>query len=420
MQGIEPLSLALLVIFFLLSAFFSGTEAAFLASQRYRLRHLATNGSASAQMVERMMERPERFLSTVLVGNNLFNTAAAALATAIAVSLVKEEQTAIIGATIVTTVVLLLVGEITPKTIAVRHAERLMVLVARPFLVISFILAPVSVVFGWFAGLVAGTVGGTRRSVTSVEELRSLVTTGVEEGTFEQREAELVRKVFRFGGRMVREVMTPRTEIAWVRSGATFSEFLRIYNEHAHSHFPIYGEEPDEVVGVLSIKDVFRNQANDSLTANSSVTEMQRTAYFVPETKRMAELLEELRAHRTRLALVVDEFGGIAGLVTLSRVVEELVGKVEDPDESSAFQAVDERTVVVDGLLHIDDLAEQLGIELPDGDGQYETVAGFLLNQLGHIPQEGELVLYGSYRLTVKQMDGPRIDEILIQSEYSQ
>ena len=418
MQGIEPLSLGLLAVFFLLSAFFSGTEAAFLATQRHRLRNLAANGSASARTAERMMERPERFLSTVLVGNNLFNTAAAALATAIAVSLIQDSRVAVVGATIATTVILLLVGEITPKTVALRHAERTLMIVMRPFQIVSIVLLPISIAFAWFATLVARIMGGTRRSIISVDELRTLVTAGVEEGTVEEQEAELVRKVFRFGDRMVREVMTPRSEITWVKNGTTVSEFLEVYHEHSHSHFPVYGEEPDEVVGVLSIKDVLRSQAQEAFTLNNSVTETQRTAYFVPETKRIAELLEELRARRVRLALVVDEFGGIAGLVTLSRVVEELVGRVEEPDEPSAYQELDERTVMVDGLLSIDELAEQLHIELPEGDGQYETVAGFLLDQLGHIPQEGEQVSYGQYRLTVKRMHGPRIEEILIQSEF--
>jgi putative hemolysin len=411
------ISLVLLVVCILFSAFFSGTEAAFLATRRYRLRHLAESGSASAAIAERMLERPERFLSTVLVGNNLVNTAAAALATAITTALLDADGAAVLIATLATTALLLLFGEITPKTIAARHAERSMVIVARPFRLLSLVLTPIAMAFAWFASSVARLSGGARRAVVSVEELRTLVTTGVEEGTVEEQEAELVKKVFRFGDRMVREVMTPRTEIAWVQAGTTFKEFLEVYAEHSHSHFPIYGEGTDEVIGVLSIKDVLRSLSSNSLLLNSSVTEVQRPAYFVPETKRLADLVEEMRTRRTQIALVVDEFGGISGLVTFRRVVEELVGRVEEPDEPESYQSLDERTVIVDGLIHIEELAERLHIHLPPGDGQYETVAGFILAELGHIPQEGEQVVHEQYRITVQKMHGPRIDEVMIQTE---
>ena len=162
-----------------------------------------------------------------------------------------------------------------------------------------------------------------------------------------------------------------------------------------------------------------RNQSEGKLDITSSVTEANRVAYFVPETKKIDELLEELRTRRHRLALVIDEFGDVSGLVTLSRVVEELVGRVDEPGEPSPYLAVDERTVVVDGSLHIGELVERLNIALPEGDGQYETVAGFMLTEFEHIPTEGELIIHDQYRLTVKTMNGPRIDEVLIQSEYS-
>lgn len=416
---IDPMTFnfVLLGICLVFSAFFSGTEAAFLASQHHRLRHLAASGSASAQIVEKMVDRPERFLSTVLVGNNIVNTAAAAITTAIAVSVISNPEIAVLSATAVTTLALLIFGELTPKTVAARHAERSMLVLARPFRVVAFILTPLTIAFGAFAALIAHMVGGSRRSVVSVEELQTLVRTGVEEGSVEEQEAELVRKVFRFGDRMVREVMTPRTEIAWVKAGTTFQEFLGHYGGAAHSRFPVFADEQDQVVGILSIKDILRGQASGVLSPNSSVTTTLRPAYFVPETKRIADLLEELREQRTQVALVVDEFGSIAGLVTLRRLVEELVGRVEEPGEETTFQELDERTVIVDGSLRIEELREQLDILLPSGEGRYETVAGFILEQLGHVPQAGEEVQHGTYRLTVEKMQGPRIDRVVIRTE---
>ena len=418
MQEIQPINIVLLTVFILFSAFFSGTEAAFLSSQRHRLRQLSTNGSKGAALAEKLLDQPERFLSTVLVGNNLFNTAAAALTTALAASIIGTSNAVIFG-TIVTTIILLIVGEITPKTLGSRHSEKILTIVARPFRFILIILTPISLAFTWFSELLSKISGGKKQTVSGTEELTSLVNVGVEEGTVEQQEAELVRKAFLFGDRMVREIMTPRNEIVWIKAGTNFKEFLEIYAGNSYSHFPIQGQNDDEIIGVLRIKDVMRNQSEGKLEVTSSVTEANRVAYFVPETKKIDELLEELRTRRHRLALVIDEFGDVSGLVTLSRVVEELVGRVDEPGEPSPYLAVDERTVVVDGSLHIGELVERLNIALPEGDGQYETVAGFMLTEFEHIPTEGELIIHDQYRLTVKTMNGPRIDEVLIQSEYS-
>ena len=244
MQEVQTISLVLLAIFFLLSAIFSGTEAAFLAAQRHRLRNRAEAGSSSAAIAERMKEEPERFLSTLLVGNNLFNTAAAALATTIAVAVVDNSEQAILIATVVMTIALLVISEITPKTIGARHAERVMVFVARPFSVLTLVLTPVAITFSMFAGLVGRATRGNRHTLVDLSELSTLVRTGVEEGTVEEREAQLVQKVFEFGDHMVREIMTPRTEIVWVRNGTTLAEFLDVYAQHTPFPFPHCGGGP--------------------------------------------------------------------------------------------------------------------------------------------------------------------------------
>jgi putative hemolysin len=418
MQNVEPFSIAILGACLLFSAFFSGTEAAFLATQRHRLRHLAATGSASAATVERLMERPEKFLSTVLVGNNFFNTAAAALATTISVSVFgTSNASAVLWATGTVTIALLVIGEITPKTVASRHAERTIVFAVHPFRLLSLLLAPVAFIFNLYATGVARVVGRSSGGPTTADELQTLVTTGVEAGTVEEHEAELVQNVFRFGDRMVREIMTPRSEIAWIKAGTTFSEFLTTYAEQAHSRFPVFDNDPDQGIGFVSIKDVLRSQAAGDLLMNSSITSSLREAHYVPETKRISDLLQEMRADRSPVSLVVDEFGGIAGLVTLRRLVEEVVGRVEEEGERTIFQELDERTAQVDGFMNIEDLNEQLDISLPDGGTDYETVAGFIMTRLGHIPTEDETVEYGRYTLTIARMNGSRIEEVLIRSE---
>ncbi len=420
MEGVETISLVLLGLSLLFSAIFSGTEAAFLSAERHRLRRRAEAGSTGARMAERMKERPERFLTTLLVGNNLTNTAAAAIATSIALTLLDNAEQGLLVATVITTVALLVVAEIMPKTIGARHAERVMMFMARPFRLLTFILAPVAILFTMFAAFVAWATGGRRSALVDVQELGSLVRTGVEQGTVEAREAQMVQKVFQFGDRMVREIMTPRTEVVWVRNGTTLAEFLETYARHSHSHFPVQAEDPDGVAGILAIKNVLHKHATGQLTMNSSVTTDLRETHFVPETKRIDDLMEEMREYRSRMVMVVDEFGEISGLVTLSRAIQLIVGRVDDPGEPQAFRAVDERTVRVDGIMHIDELAEQLNIHLPDGDGEYETIAGFVLKQMGRIPEEGESILYGTYLITVAHVQGARIDEVTVRTEDGQ
>ncbi len=417
MQEVEAISLALLGLSFLLSAIFSGTEAAFLASQAHRLRYRAEGGSRGARIAMRMKEQPERFLSTLLVGNNLANTAAAAIATSIALTLLENSEQGLVAATVLTTIGLLIVAEITPKTIGARHAERVMVFVAPSFRLLSFVFAPITFGFTMFAAFIAWITRGTRRAVVDVQELSTMVRTGVEQGAVEEREAQLVQKVFQFGDRMVRDIMTSRTEIIWVRNGTTLAEFLEIYAQHTHSHFPVRADEPDGVAGILSIKSVLHKHALGELTMNSSVTTDLRERHYVPETKAIDDLMDEMQEHRSRMVMVVDEFGDISGLVTLSRAIELIVGRVDDPGEPQAFQAVDERTVRVDGVMHIDELAERLNIHLPDGDGEYETIAGFVLKQLGRIPEEGEAIRHGPYEVTVAQIQGARIDEVTVRTE---
>ena len=417
MQEVETISLVLLGLSFLFSAIFSGTEAAFLASQPHRLRSKADSGSRGARVALGLKERPERFLSTLLVGNNLTNTAAAAIATTIALTLLENSEQGLVAATVITTIALLVFAEITPKTIGARHAEIVMRIVAPPFKLFSIIFAPVTILFSMFAGFVAWLTGGTRRAVVDAQEFRAMIRTGVEQGTVEEREAQMVQKVFQFGDRMVREIMTPRTEIIWVRNGTTLAEFLETYAEHSHSHFPVQGDDREGVDGILSIKSVLRKHAMGELTMNSSVTTDLREIHFVPETKMIDDLMDEMRGHRSRMVMVVDEFGDISGLVTLSRAIELIIGRVDDPGDPQAFQAVDERTVRVDGIMHIDELAEQLNIHLPDGDGEYETIAGFVLKQLGRIPEEGEALVHGPYEITVAQIQGARIDEVTVRTE---
>jgi putative hemolysin len=417
MSGIETLYLALLIICLLLSAFFSSSETAFISLQRFRLEHMVNNKVTGARRVARMLEKPERLLSTILLSNNFVNTAAAALGTALAISLWPEHG--IIIATVVVTVMLLVFSETTPKTIATRHSERLSLLFARPIGVISWVLTPFVVALSWIASGVSKLFGGEslHRSLVGEEEIRTMISVGHKEGTVEEDEAEMLHKVFEFGNRPVREVIVPRTEVVWVGKGIKLADFLEIYAGSPLSRFPVYEDNTDNVVGILSVKDVLMALAKGSVSGESSIDEMIRPAYFTPETKRVSELFAEMRDKNYRMAVVVDEYGGTAGVVSLSRLVEEIVGPVGDElaEAEKEYEAIDEYTFQVDGGMRIEEANEEMKLGLPEGD--YETVAGFIFDLLGHIPDQGQKLKYKDLRIVIKEMRGLKIEKIRVSKE---
>ncbi len=417
-MSVETLYLVFLVICLLLSAFFSSSETAFIALQRFRLQHMVDTKVKGAQRVTRLVERPERLLSTILLGNNFVNVAAAALATVLAVSVWGQEQGVLI-ATIGLTIVLLVFSETTPKTLATRHAEKLSLFYARPIAAMAWIFTPFVAVLSWIASGVTRLVGGTplHRSLVSEEEIRSMITVGHKEGLVEEEEAEMLHKVFEFGDRQVSEAIVPRPEVVSVEKGTTLADFLAIYAESPMSRFPVYEENMDNVVGILSVKDVLMALAKGAITHEDTIDDLIRPAYFTPETKRIGELFTEMRDKNYRMCVVVDEYGGTAGVVSLSRLMEEIVGPVGDElaEAEKEYEPINEYTFQVDGGMRIDEANEEMGLELPEGD--YETMAGFILHLLGHIPRQGQQIRYKDLKLVVTRMRGKKIDEILLTKE---
>jgi putative hemolysin len=412
------LYIVLLVVCLLFSAFFSGAETAFISLQHFRLEHLVSTNVKGAGGVAELIERPERFLSVVLLGNTLVNAAAAALATSLAVYWWGERG--IIIATVALTVVLLIFCETSPKTIAARHAERLSLLLYRPLQVISWLFTPFVVVLSWISSGFTRIAGGTPvpRSIISDEEIRTMISVGRQEGTVEEAEARMLHRVFDFGDRPVYEVMVPRLEVTAIPQGATIADFLKLYTEKPLSRFPVYRENMDNVVGVLSIKDALMARARGAINNESTIDDLMRPAYFAPETKRVNELFFEMRDNNYRLAVVVDEYGGTAGIVSLSRLVEEIVGEVGDEMAAVAkdYEVINEYTFQVDGSMRIDAANQEMELDLPEGE-DYETVAGFILHLLGRIPRRNEQLRYKGLKIVITETKGQKIEKVLLTRE---
>jgi putative hemolysin len=373
-----------------------------------------------AEHIAKMTERPEKLLATVLLCNNFVNVAAATLGTMVAISLFGD-QIGLLVATIVVTVLLLIFAEVTPKTLAMRHAERLALLYVYPLGAITRVVSPIASGLGWLGSALSRSGAGAvvSQSLMSEEEIRSMILVGKEEGTVEAAEAEMLHKVFDFGDRRVREVMTPRPEIVWIEieEDIKLAELLAIYAEAPHTRFPVFRDNIDNVVGLLSIKDVLMAQAKGSLDKEGSIEGLVRPVDFVPETKGIAQLFAEMQSQGYNMVVVVDEYGGTSGIVTMEKLLEEIVGRLGDELTAAVkeFEYIDEQTIQVDGGMRVEEANEELGLGLPYGE--YDTVAGFILSLLGHIPREGEQVRYDGMRFVVAEMHGLKIEKILVTRE---
>jgi len=413
------LVLALMCVFG--SAFFSSSEIAFISLQRIRLKHMESQGVARANRVAKILEKPGRFISTIVLGNNFVNTSAAALGTAIAISVWGNQGTAIIVATVVVTISLLVVGEVIPKIIGAQHSERIALLYVTPVTFLSWLLSPAVTVLDWTGNTVSKLIGGTptRRAIITEEEIRTMISVGKEEGVVEETEAKMLHNVFEFGDLSIEEVTIPRTDVVWVAKGTKVADFLKLYTQYPHTRFPVYEDTTDNVVGAFSIKDMLMAQAKGEIGDETPIDGLVRPVVFAPETKRIGPLFAEMQAKGNQMAVVVDEYGGISGIVTLKQLLAQVVGRFSDELSrlSQEFQAIDEHTYDVDGSMRIDEVNETIGLDLPGGD--YETIAGLVLHRLGHIPSEGEQMRHGKLKLVVKKMKGLKVEKVRITMEVT-
>ena len=363
--------------------------------------------------MSRLLQRPERLLSTVLLSNNLVNTAAAVLGTTLTISFLGNSTIAVLVSTLGVTALLLVFSETLPKTVAWKRPEAVAFTFSRPLALVDWALTPATWGLQGLAKLFTKLLGiAETTSQVSEQEIRSLIAIGAESGDMEASEAALLEKVFRFGDQQVRDVMTPRPEIVWVEQGTTLEQFLAIFSQQRHSRFPVFHESTENVIGVLSVKDVLLELGVGKLRPEDSVTVDLRPAYFVPETKPVSDTFGELQRGGHGIVLTVDEFGGIAGLATLEQLLEVIVGDVDEegmnPDRP--LVAVDQDTFLIDAGMGVAEINDQVALNLPEG--QYQTVAGFILDRLGRIPQVGDSVEFQDWQLTVKVMDRVKIEEV--------
>jgi len=408
----------LFLLFLIAAALFCSIETAFVSLQKLRLSHLLESQNPNAKVVARIISKPEKFLATVLLCINFFETAIATIGTLLAILLWGENLGAAI-ATIAVTILTLIFAELIPKSIAARHGEKIALRLARFTEITSIILYPFVFVLNHVESLLTGSGRNSadKKPTITTEEFHTAVNIGEVEGVWEQEEAEILHNVIKFANRRIKEIFTPRVDIIWIKKGTTLNQLFTLYAYFPHTKYPVFEGTNDNAIGVLFITDVIQAQANNTIQNDGSIDSLVRPAYFVPVSKLLGTLLADMKKNKHQVALVVDEYGGIAGMVTIDQLVVEIVGEIgtEIIDEKGEIISVDANTFQIDGGLRIVEANEDLGLNLPLGE--YETIAGFIMTHTGRIPKQGEHLIYKDLELTILEMKGLKIERILVDRE---
>lgn len=405
--------LLFLLLMLVLTSLASASETALTSVNRLRIRNLAQNGDLRAQQIERLLRQPNSFLTTILMVNSVAVIVASTLATLIAQDI--SHSWGELASAVILSVVVLVFCEITPKTAAVQAPEKWARVLVRPVYITSRALSPIVFALTYFTnGLVRLLGGQTRRTGPFVteEELRLLVEVGEEEGVLEEEEKEMIHNVFELGDTTAREVMVPRIDMVTIDADETVDEAVRLILQGGQSRIPVYHESIDNIIGVLYAKDLLRVLATGQRP--QSVRSLVRPAYFVPETKRADDLLHELQQQRVHMAIVVDEYGGVAGLVTIEDLVEEIIGDIQDEydREEVLYEKMSDNEYIVDAKIAIEDFNELLGVALTSEE--YDTLGGFVYTRLDKIPSVGDTVYEKDLAFTVLGTKGRRVTKVKV------
>jgi len=404
------IGIILLLICLLLSGFFSSSEVALISITRAKVHALQNQGRKGAEALDTLKRSADTVALTTLIGNTAANAAVAVLTTALAIGVYGPAG--IVIAVVVTVLLILVFGEIGPKMYASWHTEDLALRVAQPILYFSKVLYPVLWVSDRITQQFAFRPGVTEPVVTE-EEIKGWIDVGEEEGTIEEEERDMLYSVLRFGDTTVREVMTPRVDVVMIEDTSSLENTLSIFDETGFSRIPIYHERIDNVIGLLNVKDLFAVVFRQQTSA--MIRDLMYEPYFVPESKKIDELLKELQVKKQHMAVVLDEYGSFAGIVTVEDMLEELVGEIMDEfdEEEPEVQRIEDGVYVVDARAWVEHLNEDLDLDLPVMDS-YESIGGLVIDRLGHIPRRGEVVQIEESNITlvVMQMRGRRVVKV--------
>ena len=418
----------LIAVLTLLNAFFTAAEMALVSVRKTRIKQLVEEGDAKAPTVLALIEHPTNFMATVQIGVTLVGFMASAFA---AVSIAEPatewlitlglaagtaKPVAVVGITIILSLFTLVFGEIAPKSLALQHAEKIALNVAGTVRFLSVVGLPAVKLVSFLSDMVVRPFGGHVRFTNPIlteEELKMLVEAGEEEGVIEEEEKEMIHSIFDFTDTVARQVMVPRTDMDAAPVTSTLDELLDIITTSGHSRIPIYEDNVDNIIGVVHAKDLLPVLRQEKRTFD--IRAVMREAYFIPETKDVDELLAEFKRGNVQMAIVRDEYGGTAGIVTVEDLLEEIVGEIRDEYdvEEPLIEVLDADHAIVSARMSVDDLNEQMGLDIPESE-EYETIGGFVFDLFGRQPNEGETISWSNLDFVVQTLEGGRIDRIQV------
>lgn len=405
----------LFIVLLILSAFFSASETAFLSIDRLKLKILEKKGDKSARKLKLILSFPESFLSTVLVGNNLVNIAIASVSVLIFTNLNIKKEEAVLYSTIFTTIVVLLFGEIFPKTFAAYHPERVARVNVVPLRVFMFLFYPVSKLISYFTKKAMKIFRVKKASslhrIDGEEELQFILRENPWKEMIPEDRQEMLQRVFDIKHILVKEIMIPRVKVVGIRIDAPLQEIIDLIKDNEFSRYPVYEETLDNIKGIVHSKDILNWINNPSF----SIKNILREAYFVPDSAFAEDVLKGMRKRKTHMAIVTDEWGGMVGIVTLEDILEELVGEIQDEydEEEEGIKKVSENEYLVSGSVSVKTLKRALKIDIPEQRG-YVTLAGFIMSMLEKIPSKSDFLNFGDIKFIIEEMSRYQISKVRI------
>lgn len=419
MDTISSFEITVFFVLIFLSGIFSSVEMAMHSLGKVVIKKILTRGGTRAKLLGIWSSNQNKFLTTIYVGNNILKVGASVLASSITIDIARQhgyhESYALAAATGVITFILLLFGEVVPKSIAQHNPEKIFLILSAPFNIALTLLRPFSAFFEWISRIIITVFGGTEqvRSLGVTEdEIKAIIEAGEIDGAIAEEEKEMIHSVIEFGDTIVKEIMVPRVDMVCVEVGTPMEEILEIMAEEKLSRLPVYEQTVDTIIGVLHIKNIM-NAWRKNIQEMSAI-EFISLPYFVPETKKVSELLKEFKANRMQMAIVVDEYGGTEGLITMEDLVEEIVGEIKDEydDHAPLIKKQEDGSFIVDSKVEIHHFNEQFNTKIPSDE--YNTVGGFILWLLRRMPKKNEVIPYEHLKFTVIEADRKRIYKIAL------
>jgi len=400
----------------LFAAFFAASETAIVFSSKSHLHELSDAGNARAAAVLMLLQERDRLHATLLMAENFCIVLAAVLGTVAALGLFPQALLAAAAASLGVSILVVFFAKLLPKGIVARDPDRFALIVAAPMHAVLKLLSPLSRLLSGTADIVAGPgpQGMSCTAVVTEEDIKAMINLGEERGSLKEEEKELLHKVFEFGDTLASEAMRPRTEIVSVPSSVTLQEVFALVSEFGYSRYPVIEDTVDTVIGILYIKDILVAMAAGEVKREDRIDQFIRPAYFIPENKRVSELLAEMQRDRFQIAIVIDEYGGTSGLVTLEDLIEEIVGSIHDELEMQEkdVQIVDEKNFVVSGQSALDEVNEMIDTDIHSSD--FNTLGGFVFGLFGRMPKVGEQLKYKSLKLEILELEGRKISKVKI------